>query len=155
MGQLAASIPASCLYPEEAEQELAVNRIRFFPRQGHAARMQGKRFVGSNQSPTVGFQSLAVIKDAPRDGAWNEIKLCNNSVYRYMKYESPDGGCARKGAGNRYCPSCGGLAGEACSPVAADGPSGRTTRPRQTDCRSVGPAGPAPRLPTWGKAIYR
>jgi hypothetical protein len=85
-------VPAAALTPELPEAELAVTRIRFLPRAGHAARMKGGRFTGSNESATNGFVPLAEIVDAPADGQWMEIPVKNTAVYRYVKYEAPKGG---------------------------------------------------------------
>lgn len=70
----------------------AVTRVRFAPRAGFAQRMVKGRFTGSNESQTNGFQTIAEIKQAPREGEWTEIKLEKPVRYRYLKYESPNGG---------------------------------------------------------------
>ena len=53
----------------------------------------GGRFTGSNESATNDFKTIAEIKAAPADGAWTELALPENTgVFRFLKYESPNGG---------------------------------------------------------------
>jgi hypothetical protein len=85
-------VPAAVLSPDMPDDPLAVTRIRFFPRKGHAGRMKGGRFTGSNDSATNGFVSLKEITVSPSEGQWSEISFSNSKVYRYIKYESPNGG---------------------------------------------------------------
>jgi hypothetical protein len=68
-----------------------VDRVRFFPRPEHARQMVGGRFLGSNSGHTVGFVELAVIDEAPAEGAWTELSLPGERPYRYVKYEGPEG----------------------------------------------------------------
>ena len=69
-----------------------LTRIRFYPRKGFAKRMLKGRFTGSNESRTNDFSTLAEIKDLPAEGQWTEIQLPKPVRYRYIKYESPNGG---------------------------------------------------------------
>lgn len=69
-----------------------LTRIRFSPRTGHAQRMVGGRFTGSNESKTTEFQTLAQITSEPADGQWTEITLEKPVRFRFLKYESPSGG---------------------------------------------------------------
>lgn len=66
-----------------------LSRIRFFPRAGQAALMKGGRFVGSNENATTDFETIAEIKEAPREGEWSEISLDKPVMFRYIKYEAP------------------------------------------------------------------
>jgi hypothetical protein len=66
-----------------------VTRIRYFPRAGQAERMKGGRFTGSNEGATTDFSTIAEIKEAPKDGEWNEIALEKPALFRWMKYEAP------------------------------------------------------------------
>ena len=67
----------------------AVTHIRFYPRKGHARQMQRGRFLGSNEGPTTGFDTLAEIKDVPPEGQWTEIRLDKPLRYRFLKYQCP------------------------------------------------------------------
>jgi hypothetical protein len=69
----------------------AVDKVRFYPRSGQAARMKGGMFQGSNESPTGGFVDLATIAAAPPDGQWTTLSIPGGTVYRYFKYYGPPG----------------------------------------------------------------
>lgn len=69
----------------------ACNRVRFFPRQGEAARMLGGRFQGSNVGPTSDFVDLAVIRRAPPEGRYSELTFPNAKPYRFLRYYAPPG----------------------------------------------------------------
>jgi len=68
-----------------------VNRIRFFPTQGHEQAMVGGKFTGSNRSATAGFEVLAEIKDVPPAAQWSELAVPNETPYRWLRYEAPSG----------------------------------------------------------------
>ena len=69
----------------------ALTRIRFYPAEGHAARMLHGRFTGSNEGATTGFETLAEIKEVPKDHEWTELVLPAPALYRFLKYEAPNG----------------------------------------------------------------
>ena len=69
-----------------------VTKIRFLPREGHAQRMERGRFTGSNEGQTTEFRTIAEIKQAPAEAQWAEITVSKPALYRYVKYESPNGG---------------------------------------------------------------
>jgi hypothetical protein len=54
--------------------------------------MVGGRFTGSNTSETTHFVVLATITRTPAENAWTELTFPNQTVYRYIKYEAPNGG---------------------------------------------------------------
>ena len=66
-----------------------VTSIRFYPRQGQVGRMLKGRFTASNEGATTGFETIAEIKEPPKDGEWTEIKLAKPVRYRFIKYEAP------------------------------------------------------------------
>ena len=68
---------------------IAVTKVRFFPRAGFAGRMKGGKFTGSNEGATTDFKDIAVIKETPPEGAWSEIIVAKPVAYRYIKYEAP------------------------------------------------------------------
>jgi hypothetical protein len=81
-------------YPAEITTPRAVTRIRYFPAPGNAGpgRMLGGRFTGSNEGPTTGFVTLATINTIPPAGVFSEVRLpASTPVYRWIKYEAPDG----------------------------------------------------------------
>jgi hypothetical protein len=83
-GVRAADVPA----PDG--QSYVVTKIRFYPREGHAAQIKGGRFSGSLTSPTNDFEVLAPVKDAVPEKQWTEIDLSKNDrAYRYVKWEGP------------------------------------------------------------------
>jgi hypothetical protein len=67
----------------------AVTSIRFYPRAGQASRMLNGRFTASNEGATTGFETIAEIKEIPKDGEWTELKLLKPVRYRFLKYEAP------------------------------------------------------------------
>ena len=69
-----------------------LTRIRFVPREGHAKRMVGGRFTGSNEGKTTDFQTIARVESEPPDGGWTEVTPAKPVRYRFLKYESPLGG---------------------------------------------------------------
>jgi len=75
--------------PADAPQP--VNRVRFVPAPGKAARMVGGRIEGSNTGPTNDFVTLATIKSAPAEGRATELRFANDKLYRYIKYYAPEG----------------------------------------------------------------
>lgn len=72
----------------QAQEPCAVTTIRFFPARDPQA-MKGGKFMGSNEGPTAGFRELAVIKEAPAAGEWQEIPVAKPCPCRYVKYEGP------------------------------------------------------------------
>jgi hypothetical protein len=68
-----------------------LTRVRFFPRDGQASRMVKGRFSGSNTSATNDFVTLHEIREAPPEGQWSEVSVRNDAVYRFVKYEAPNG----------------------------------------------------------------
>ena len=70
----------------------AVNSVRFYPRSGWAARMNGGIIQSSNTSATSGFVNLGTISSAPPDNQWTTLNFSNSTVYRYIRYQSPTGG---------------------------------------------------------------
>lgn len=77
--------PQAC--PPGAPQP--VDRVRFVPAPGQAARMVGGSIQGSNTSPTNDFVVLAEIDEPPAEGTYNELRFDNEVPYRYIKYYSP------------------------------------------------------------------
>jgi hypothetical protein len=72
-----------------------VTRIRFYPRQGSEARMNGGVFEGSNGDRDAGpYQELYTIRSVPAANTWTEVTdlLAINTPYRYVRYRSPDNG---------------------------------------------------------------
>lgn len=67
------------------------NRIRFYPRDGNAARMVNGRFTGNNQGPTNAGFVLHTVTTTPANGQWVDVTFTNPTVYRYLKYEAPNG----------------------------------------------------------------
>jgi hypothetical protein len=71
-----------------ATGDYRVTRIRFYPRAGQAAGMQGGRFAGSITSATNDFDTIVDIKDAPAEGQWTELAVPaeRSRAYRFVKY---------------------------------------------------------------------
>jgi hypothetical protein len=69
-----------------------VTRVRFLPRPGHADRLKGGRFTGSNEGQTTEFRTLAEIREAPPEGQWSELAVDPPQRFRFLKLESPLGG---------------------------------------------------------------
>ncbi|MDB4990445.1 MAG: hypothetical protein JWN04_5623 [Myxococcaceae bacterium] len=69
----------------------ALNRVRFIPAKGKTAALVGGLFRGSNTSQTNDFVDLAKIEQEPVEGAFTELTFANDRVYRYIKYDSPQG----------------------------------------------------------------
>ncbi len=69
-----------------------VTKVRIYPRDGHAERMAKGRIVGSNEGPTTGFVTIGEMKDAPPEKQWTDVALSSPLRFRYVKYESPNGG---------------------------------------------------------------
>ena len=53
--------------------------------------MVGGKFTGSNVSALEGYQVLAEIKAEPPAGAWTELTLPNEKLFRWVRYEAPPG----------------------------------------------------------------
>ncbi len=69
-----------------------VSAIRFYPRAGQEARMNGGKFQGSNVSNFAsGVSDLYVISANPASG-WNEVSSLSSNTFRYVRYLSPNGG---------------------------------------------------------------
>jgi hypothetical protein len=89
-------LPQGARAAESAGEKLAVvNKVRFYPAQGHEKDMVGGRFYGSNVSTKEGFELLGEIKDVPAAGTWTELTLPNTTVYRWVKYVAPAGSHGR------------------------------------------------------------
>jgi hypothetical protein len=69
----------------------ALTRIRFYPADGQAGRMLHGRFTASNEGATTGFETLAEIKEVPQEHRWSELVLPAPALYRFIKYEAPNG----------------------------------------------------------------
>lgn len=59
--------------------------------------MLGGKVEGSNTSRTEGFVTLAEIKEVPNLKDWNELKLDNSKVYRYLRMALPRDGQRKMG----------------------------------------------------------
>jgi hypothetical protein len=76
-----------------------ITKIRFHPRiYAYAGartllRMVGGRFQGSNEAPDHGFFDLYTVTWTPENG-WNEAAVADATLYRWLRYLSPDGGFA-------------------------------------------------------------
>jgi hypothetical protein len=68
-----------------------VDHVRFYPRAGHAATMNGGKFVGSNESSTNGFVDIATIAAAPPEGQWTDLALPATTPYRFVKFYGAQG----------------------------------------------------------------
>jgi hypothetical protein len=75
------------LQGQPAAPPLQVTRVRFMPAPGQAAAMKGGRFTGSNSSATNDFETLAEIKEAPKEGEWTELPVEGRPIFRFLKYE--------------------------------------------------------------------
>ena len=70
-------------------KKVAVSKIRFFPRAGHAGRMPNAKFQGSNDGTS--WTQLHKITSTPQY-KWQEIDLSSNSEeYRFYRFYDPDG----------------------------------------------------------------
>jgi hypothetical protein len=49
------------------------------------------RFTGSNESATAGFETLAKIKEVPKEHRGTERVSPAPALYRFIKYEAPNG----------------------------------------------------------------
>jgi hypothetical protein len=73
----------------------ALTRVRLYPAKGQAAALVGGVLQGSNTSETNDFVDLVKIEQAPAEGAYTELQVQNDKVYRYLKYYSPEGSFGR------------------------------------------------------------
>ena len=94
---LSVAAPAPITHAQQAKPlvnaqaaDFRITKIRFFPREGHAAEMKGGQFAGSLTSATNDFATIAEIKDAPAEGQWTELEVAADLVraYRFVKYQS-------------------------------------------------------------------
>ena len=92
---LIGAAPIFAADPSKTPASGIVNRIRFFPAAGHEREVMGGKISGSNVSEREGFESIAEIKDAPTPGQWNEFSFPNTKLYRWIRYEAPDGSHGR------------------------------------------------------------
>jgi hypothetical protein len=69
---------------------LSITSVRYFPRIGQPARMNGGVIQGSNTSQTSGFVTLATISGIPQDGAWATINISNSTQFNFFRYLSPN-----------------------------------------------------------------
>lgn len=83
-------VPGEHLSPQPPPSPWRVSAVRFMPASGKAATMKGGRFTGSNMSATNGFEEIATIREEPGEG-WNELPVENAELYRWIKYEGPQG----------------------------------------------------------------
>ena len=83
--------PLAYSFAGEAPGCPALTRIRFYPAEGQAVRMLHGRFTGSNEGATTGFETLAEVKEIPKERQWTEIRLTGPVRYRFIKYEAPQG----------------------------------------------------------------
>ena len=67
------------------------NHARFFPAPGREKAMVGGKFSGSIVSENAGFQMLGEIKTAPRAGEWTDLVFSNARLYRWLRYDAPEG----------------------------------------------------------------
>lgn len=67
------------------------NHARFFPAPGREKAMLGGKFSGSNVSEHAGFRVLAEIKTEPRGGEWTDLVFSNARLYRWLRYDAPEG----------------------------------------------------------------
>ncbi|CAI6084147.1 right-handed parallel beta-helix repeat-containing protein [Cohnella sp. JJ-181] len=70
----------------DAGNAKAITKIRFYPRDGQAARMVGGKFQGSNTSSSSGFTDLYTVTTQPANAAWAEVSISNSTPYRYLRY---------------------------------------------------------------------
>ena len=68
-----------------------VAAINFQPRSGHAKRMVGGRFEGSNESSVSGYETIHVIATEPSSTA-QSVDVSSGMAYRYYRYLSPANG---------------------------------------------------------------
>ncbi|HYG36372.1 MAG TPA: hypothetical protein VEC99_16380, partial [Clostridia bacterium] len=69
----------------------ALSHIRIYPAEGQAARLLHGRITASNEGATTGFETLAEVKEMPKERQWTEIRLSAPVRYRFIKYEAPGG----------------------------------------------------------------
>lgn len=67
----------------------AVDRVRFFPRPGQEAAMEGGVVTGSTSGPTAGDVALATISAV--SPGWNELAFANAVPHRWVRYVGPPG----------------------------------------------------------------
>lgn len=75
----------------------ALTRIRFYPAEGQAARMLHGRFTGSNEGATTGLETLAEIKEIPKEDQWSELVLAWLALCRFIRYAAPNGSLGNVG----------------------------------------------------------
>lgn len=75
----------------------AVNRVRYSRPTHDALPLTGAKIEGSNVSRYTGYETLAEIKDTTWTGPWNEIKLDNTKLYRWVRVALPAGSKAKLG----------------------------------------------------------
>ena len=76
---------------------LVWDRVRFLAAPGHERDMVGGKFSGSNLSLTQGYETLAVIRDAPKPGEWTDLSFDGKRPHRWIRYEAPPGSHGRIG----------------------------------------------------------
>lgn len=74
---------------QQSTKPPALTAIRFYPAKDGAQKMLKGKFTGSNEGATTGFETIADIKELPREGEWNQITLPKPVRYRFIKYEAP------------------------------------------------------------------
>jgi len=65
-----------------------ITKIKFFPRNNWAGRMNGGKFQGSNNN--VDYTDIYTLNNTPASDVWTELVV--NENYQYIRYLSPDGG---------------------------------------------------------------
>lgn len=65
------------------------DRVRYQALPGNEAAMAGGIISGSNISRTDGFEKIGEVKEAPSSKDWQEIKLENKKVYRWLRFSGP------------------------------------------------------------------
>jgi hypothetical protein len=74
-----------------ADAPLPVNRLRIYPAGGGEVDLRGVQLQGSNEGTTVGFADLGALSQMPKDGDYAELKVENETVYRYVRFFDPEG----------------------------------------------------------------
>ena len=67
-----------------------LGKIRFSPRKGMPARMNGGKFQGGNKADFSDAADLFTVSAAPAEGKMTEQKIDNATAFRYVRYLSPD-----------------------------------------------------------------
>jgi uncharacterized protein YjdB len=68
-----------------------VTKVRYAPRSGWAARMNGGKIQGANAADFFGAVDLLTITAVPVEGSLTTASVSNTTAYRYYRYLSPTG----------------------------------------------------------------